>query len=413
MGKHRVLYFHHGGAIGGAPLSLLFLLQQLDRDRWEPVVIATRPGPVHDLYRQNNIPIYLADEVGGHLDDFSHTTLEWYNFRHWWPLPSRLLRFPQAVRNARRIVERFQPDLVHINSSTLAVAALGTSQAGVPLIWHIREPLARGYVGLRRAWLRRVIDRTAARVIAISRYDASHLIPSDRIRVIYNFVDFSRFDRSLSGDGVRAELGIASSAPLILMLGGVAEPKGTLPLIEAMRLLLQRRPDARLLIAGPPPQVAQGAGVRGLAKHLLRVDTYDRRVLAAVEQINPPGTVIFTGVRQDIPHLLAASDVLVFPSTVPHFARPVIEAAAMARPAVASNLGGPAELIVDGETGILVPPGDPSVLAGALLDLLGAPDQAAAMGEAAYCRARDLFNAERNAQATLAIYDELLSVTGD
>ncbi len=413
MGKRRVLYFHHGGAIGGAPLSLLFLLQRLDRSRWDPVVVATRPGPIHELYRRNNIPIYLADEVGGHLDDFSHTTLEWYTLRHWWPLPSRLLRFPQAVRNARRIVERFQPDLVHINSSTLAAAALGTSQAGVPLIWHIREPLARGYLGLRRAWLRRTIDRTAARVIAISQYDASQLITSDRIRVIYNFVDFSQFDRSLSGDRVRTELGIAEDAPLILMLGGVAEPKGTLPLIDAMRLLLQRRPDARLLIAGPPPQVAQGAGIRGLAKRLLRVDAYDRWVLAAVERVDPPGAVIFTGVRQDIPHLLAASNVLVFPSTVPHFARPVIEAAAMARPAVASKLGGPAELIVDGETGILVPPDDPSALAVALLDLLNAPDRAAAMGEAAYRRARDLFNAERNARATLATYDELLGASGD
>lgn len=412
----KILYFHHGGAIGGAPLSLLFLLRALDRSRYIPIVVTTRPGPIIDLYRHEGIETHVATDVStnveGRIDDFSHTTLEWYNHRHWWPLPGRLLRFGASIRNAQRIVERFQPDLVHLNSSTLAAAAIGTRRAGVPLVWHIREPLARGYLGLRRAWLRSVIHRTADRVVAISHHDAGRLLPSERIRVIYNFVDLAHFDRNLSGDAVRAELGIAPDAKVVVMLGGVAPPKGTLTLVRALPRVLAAHPGVRFLVAGPAPRTLDEGGVKGLAKRLLGVDAYQRRVIRALNETNAGDALTFTGVRQDIPQVIAASDLLIFPSTVPHFARPVIEAAAMAKPAIASDLGGPAELIVHGETGLLVPPNNPGALADAITELLNDPDRASEMGEAGYQRACKHFNAGVNARATLALYDEILAERG-
>ena len=102
--------------------------------------------------------------------------------------------------------------------------------------------------------------------------------------------------------------------------------------------------------------------------------------------------LIFTGIRRDVPDILAASDCVVFPSTVPHFARPIIEAAAMGVPSVASNLGGPQELVADGETGLLVHPRDPAALAHGIAEILCDPARARAMGEAAYQRARRLFD---------------------
>jgi glycosyltransferase involved in cell wall biosynthesis len=398
---HRILYIHHAGGIGGAPLSLLFLIRQLDRARFEPVVVTLRPGPVVDLYRAEGIETHVAQGI----DEFSHTTLEWYGGGDLWRLPGKLLHFWPSVVRTRRLIEQIRPDLVHLNSSTLAPSAIGAGLAGVPVVWHIREPLARGYLGLRRALLRRIIHRTAARVIAICRNDAAQLIPSDRIRVIYNFVDFRHFDRGLSGERVRAEFGIPPDAPLVVMLGGIMRPKGTLTLARALPALRQAVSNARALIAGPTAQPP--SGLRGLARSALRADVYQRRVLNAL--VGAPGeAVILAGVRDDVPELLAAADVLVFPSSVPHFARPIIEAAAMGIPAVASNLGGPDELIEHGQTGLLVPPGDPDALTGALARLLLDREAARAMGEAAYRRARVLFDAETNARATLDLYDELL-----
>jgi glycosyltransferase involved in cell wall biosynthesis len=401
----RILYIHHGGGIGGAPLSLLFLLRQLDRMRYEPIVVTLKPGPVVDLYRAEGIETFV--ETG--ISDFSHTTLEWYGGRDLWRLPGKLLRLPLSIHRAHFLIRRLQPDLVHLNSSTLAPAAIACTREGVPVVWHIREPLAQGYFGLRRHWLRQMIHRHAKRVIAICQHDADQLIPSERVRVIYNFVDFAHFDRSLDGSAVRAELGIAPQAPVVLMLGGVAQPKGTLVLIKALPLLLAELPEARVIVAGPPLREAESSSLKRLAKQILGVDHYSQQIRHTLESFRPEvrAALIFTGIRQDIPQLIAASDCVVFPSVVPHFARPLVEAAAMAKPGVASDLGGPRELILPGETGLLVPPDEPAALAAALAEVLSDPVAARRMGESAYRRARELFDARKNAAATITVYDEI------
>jgi glycosyltransferase involved in cell wall biosynthesis len=153
------------------------------------------------------------------------------------------------------------------------------------------------------------------------------------------------------------------------MLGGVSPPKGTLTFVRALPTVRAAQPDVRFLVAGPLPRTSVGGGARGLAKRLLGVGAYQRSVMRALSEADVGDSLIFTGVRQDIPQVLAASDVLVFPSTVPHFARPVIEAAAMGKPAIASDVGGPAELVVNGETGLLVPPKDAHALAEAIVEL--------------------------------------------
>ena len=413
----RVLYLHHGGGLGGAPLSLLYLIRQLDRTAYWPVVVTLKPGPVVELFQSEGIETYTDSSIS----DFSHTTLEWYGGADLWRLPGKLLSILPSIRHTRRLVERVMPDLVHLNSSTLAPSAIGAAEAGAPLVWHIREPLARGYLGLRRAWIRQVIDRYAERVIAICQHDAAQLIPSDRIRVVYNFVSFNQFDRSISGETIRAELSIPPDAPLVIMLGGVARPKGTLTLLRAIPIIRRSVPRAVTLVAGPPPHAPSGVAgslsllspgqlAKDVGKLVLGVEAYNNQVWRAWRAMRPTDreSIIFAGMRRDVPALLAACDLLAFPSSAPHFARPVIEAAAMGKPAVASNLGGPDELIVDGETGLLCPPDDPHALAGAIIELLANPDRAQAMGEAAYQRARRLFDAATNAAATTAIYDEVL-----
>jgi len=404
----RILYFHHGGGIGGAPLSLLYLLQRLDRSRYEPVVVTLKPGPVVDLFRSAGIETHI--EPG--ISDFSHTTLEWYGGREWWRLPGKLLRIMPSIHRARELVRSFSPALVHLNSSTLAPCAVACARERIPVVWHIREPLAQGVFGLRRALLRYVIDRYADRVIAISQYDAEQLIPSKRIHVIYNFVDFALFDRSLSGERVRTELGIPPDAPVVVMLGGAAEPKGALILVQAFPALRAAVPGVQAIIAGPPPCRAPEPGIKGIAKRLLGAYAYDEALLSALRQCDrsAQAALHFIGIRQDIPPILAAADCLAFPSVVPHFARPIIEAAAMGVPAVASDLGGPRELVLHGETGLLVPPNDPSALASALASILNDPVWGKAMGEMAYQRARSLFDAAANAAATVAMYGDVLGI---
>jgi glycosyltransferase involved in cell wall biosynthesis len=400
--SRRVVYVHHAGGLGGAPLSLLGLLRCLDRRCYDPVVLALAPGPAVDRFRAEGVETRVVAGAG----HFSHTELEWYGGADLWRLPIQAARFWPAVRRLRREFRALAPDLVHLNSSTLAAAAVAARRESIPVVWHVREPLAGGYLGLRRAWLARRIARDAARVIALSSFDAARLGPSARVRIVPNFVDFAEFDRRLDGAAARRDLGLDPQARVVTMLGGVSRSKGTLELVGAAGLVRRTEPGVVFLLAGPPPSLRARSPLRALARRALRVDAYDRRVLAAAAPLGT--TVRLIGLRPDVPRILAASDLVVFPSTVPHFARPVIEAGAMARPVVASRLGGPLELVEDGVTGLLVPPGDPAALAAAITRLLSDPDLAARLGEAAYRRARADFDADANARRTFAVYAEVL-----
>jgi glycosyltransferase involved in cell wall biosynthesis len=113
--------------------------------------------------------------------------------------------------------------------------------------------------------------------------------------------------------------------------------------------------------------------------------------------------------RADPERLMAAADLVVFPSTVPHFARPVIEAGAMARPVVASRLGGVEELVEDGRTGLLVPPRDPDALGDAIARVLLDPAMARRMGEAAHAAYLRRFAREPVMRQVMEVYDRVLA----
>lgn len=400
----RILYIHHGGNVGGAPLSLLYLLQQLDRTLYDPVVLCTSDGPVVERFRAEGIETHVSNG----FSDFSHTELVWYGGKLLWQLPGRLMNILPSVIATRRALRRFQPDLVHLNSSTLAASALAGSLEGVPVIWHIREPIAQGYVGIRRACLRRAINRFADSIIAISEHDAAQLIPCQRIRIIHNFVDFKTFDRGISAASTRTKLNISNSHIVVTMLGGCSEPKGTLPFVESLAIVRQQIPNVRFLVVGQEPNMGSVGSVRGWLRRIMQTDNYDRSVMMASAEAISSGDIIFTGVRSDIPHIIAASDILVFPSTVPHFGRPIIEAGAMAKPVVVSDIGGAQELVVHGETGLLVPPGDHASLARSIVSILTDPSRAQSMAESGYQLALNLFDAKTNASRTFAVYEEIL-----
>jgi len=174
-------------------------------------------------------------------------------------------------------------------------------------------------------------------------------------------------------------------------------------------LVRKKVPNTKFLVAGQPPIVGDSSRIKSLAKFILRTDEYDRQVMKAASDSIASGHIRFIGQRTDIPQILAASDLLVFPSVVPHFARPVIEAGAMAKPVIASRLGGPLELVNDGVTGVLTSPSDPAALADSIITLLTDPAKAKAMGEAGFALAKEKFNAEINAKKTFEIYDEIFS----
>jgi glycosyltransferase involved in cell wall biosynthesis len=136
--------------------------------------------------------------------------------------------------------------------------------------------------------------------------------------------------------------------------------------------------------------------------------SYQRELERTAERAGVRDRVVFAGARDDAGSLLAELDVLALPSWTEGLPLVVLEAMARRRPVVATPVGGTPEIVVDGETGLLVPPRDPRALAAALRRLLDDPQLRERMGEAGFARVRERFSADAMTERMLAIYDEVL-----
>lgn len=399
--KIRVCYFLHSGSVGGAPLSLLYLLQQMDRLRYEPIVVFLYDSPMRQRFQELGVQTHIAQG----MTYFSHTTGEAQSLRNprgW----LQVVNFIPSIWKSYRLVKSLRPDIVHANSSTLSPQVIGAKLAGAKVVWHIREHVLNGFFGLRKGLLVWVARRYADALITIMEDEGERLGALHKTTLIYNFVDFSYFDRKLR---VEVPVGGRQRPKTVVMLGGLDRIKGTLELAQACLLVQEQLSDVQFIVAGYGGDGAPKGPLnpRRWLSLLLGQGRYVDHVLKLSKPLHPKGLEL-VGVVKDVPSLLAQADLLVFPSTEPHFARPIIEAGAMAMPVVASDLEGPRELVEQGVTGLLVTPRDPEALAQAIVSILSNSERARAMGEAGYQRAQHLFNAHTNAQATFALYERVL-----
>jgi len=400
-----ILYIHHGSGTGGAPLSLCFLMRELDRSRYAPIVCChPAEKSAQDLFRR-----FGHETLGWKLERFAHSAAGWW--KPWSPrdlvLALRWARaFPASCRELSALLTKVRPDLVHLNSITLLPYAPTIARGGAKVVVHVREPASGGTLGVRRAWLRRIARKHVNAIIYICADNRDRLTGKDRVgRVVYNFVDFGEFDRGMDRKSARARLGIYDDRPVILFSGGSSSDiKGVIPLLHAVARVRDSLGRLTCLMPGtisaaPPPA--------GLLKRMVRGKLVEQNVQETIAALSLADAVVRSAFSHDMPTYYAACDVVAVPFTKPHFARAVIEAGAMAKPVVASRIGGVAEVVQDGVTGLLVEPGNVPQLADALRRVLTDSDLASRLGEGGFTQARMKFEARRNAAATVAVYEEL------
>ena len=181
----------------------------------------------------------------------------------------------------------------------------------------------------------------------------------------------------------------STGGPVVSIVGRLQAVKGHKVFLESARRVLLKRPDARFWVAG---------------------DGELRGELAAVaSRLGLTGAVWFLGYRNDIANVLASSDVVVCASSYESFPRCVLEALSLGRPVVATAVGGLPEIISDGETGMLVPPGDPEAMAAAIVRLLGDREVAQSLGTAGRKLIGERYTVEAQASAMAAFYREALA----
>ena len=403
----RVLFVHYHGCMAGSAQSLIDLAKGLSE-----LGVA-----VHLVFAQDGFMVKAAQRTGletsvlpmrGALFYGPHVPLHlrriWYFARY----------YRKAVKDFQAFLKEICPDIVHLNTSVLLPCAAGAQKAGVPVVWHVREII--GKHPYSRSAIVSFIESKADVVIATSQTVRNQFSPKTKVRVVHNAVDPVRFSpERISQREARQMLDLPDDRPIVGILGGVSPFKGHFVLFEAARQVVQSCPAALFLIVaeGLPPDYATswpGRIKRMLNKPLCGYDLLQDRIAEAGLDDN----FRFARYRTDVVPLLAAMDVLTFPSTAEEgFGRPVIEAMAMERVPVASRLGATQETIVDGETGLLVPPGDPKSLSEAIVRLLTDASLRRRMAEAGRRQVEQSFTLAQHVQSVRAVYDDVLAVSVD
>lgn len=310
---------------------------------------------------------------------------------------------PYMGRFADRLAAEWEdarPDVVHAHFWMSALAALeAAGPLGIPVVqtFHALGVVKRRHQGAadtspaRRLELERRIVRSVDRIVATCTDEVFELLrlgaDRRRISVVPCGVDLSLF----TPDGIAAPRSRATAR--IVSIGRLVERKGVGNVVEA----LAATPAAELVIAGGPAMTALGA------------DPEARRLQAVAREAGVEGRVTLTGrlAREQVPALLRSADVVVTVPWYEPFGIVPIEAMACGVPVVASAVGGMIDTVVDGVTGLHVPPRDTEALAGALDHLLERPDLCRRLGRAGVIRARQRYGWDGITGATREVYGDV------
>lgn len=369
-----VFFVDHARELGGAEHSLLLLLQHLDRQRFRPH-LACGGNPLAHRAAGLGVPVHTV--ALPRLRRSLSWTRDWMN-------GARALAAHARAADARLFV-----------ANTVRAAlytALAARLTGLPFVWHMRD-FWLSEERPRLLWADRlgkaILSAAACCVIANSHSTAAHLPCSHKVAVIYNGIDTARYTSQMDGGPFRQQYAIPYAAPLIGVVGRLRPWKGQARFLRAAARIARARPDAWFTIVGGTILDADRSYARALQRMATDLGMIDR--------------VVFTGQLADVRPALAAMDVFVHPGDAEPFGLVTVEAMAMGKPVVAFSHGALPEIVEEGVSGLLAPPGDEEALAQAVLALLSDEEWRAAMGRAGRARVERAFTAGRMAAEVAAV----------
>jgi glycosyltransferase involved in cell wall biosynthesis len=373
----RILYFESSSGCSGSAGALASLINNLDRKRFTPVVLVTNYGTKIETIRDAEISKIKGYKEPEKPNIFSMLAL----------LKNTLVT---TIKILVRIWRK-KITLVHINTNiTLGIPAiLAAKICGVPCVSHIRE--TRKLIK-RELLFAKLINKTIVlNKEAYSNYNLN--IDKNRLSLIYDGLNLEEY-RNFKSTCFREEYNL-NSAMLIGSIGRIVEGKGQKEFVLVAKEILEKKQNIKFVITG---DAKTGP------------DAYFKNVKELAASNNLDESLIFTGWREDVKNVLSALDIFVFTSTTYAEGLPniIIEAMALAKPVVSTRIAGPADIVVDGKTGFLVPAGDIRTMANKIIYLLEHPDIARRMGEEGRKRAEELFDIKKQVKKIEALYQEVL-----
>ncbi|WP_027456822.1 glycosyltransferase [Dechloromonas agitata] len=357
----RILHTESSKGWGGQENRTLNELITM-RDRGHTLAVVSRPGArILDRAKEAGFETFVVD-MRGAID-----------------LP--------AIIRLRSVMKRFKADIVNTHSgrdTQLAGMAARTmiNRPAIVRTRHLALPITSKFT----------YSVLPDHVVTVSKYVENYLVeagvPREGITTIPTGVDFSRYDRSTVQGNLREELGLPAETLLVGTVAILRAKKGHADILDAAPEVLKRFPNAHFVFAGDGPQT----------------DNLKARITADGLE----GRIHLLGLRRDVTNVLASLDVFVLPTHQEALGTAFIEAGAMGLPAVASNVDGVPEVILNGKTGYLVPAHDGKALIEPISRLLADPVLRQSMGANATEFVRRKFAREVMAQGMEALYERLL-----
>lgn len=371
----KVLYPIINGEVSGGNIVCLNLIDEALSRGWEVVVNSPTDGAFCNMLRERRVSIY-------HLNT------------------NRSFRWDAAWKMAE-IIKREQIHLVHVHApfagSTLA--CLAGKIANVPVIVHahLQDPLSsnlliKNYQKMMSWWTSRVCCNA---VISVSQQVKNELIAEGfdarKFHVVYNGTPLTH--SQIEPKAIRHNLNISDDVFIVVHVGRLCKAKGQHILLQAASILRQSNKKIVYLIIGNDLE-QNGAYLEHLKDMATELEVND--------------IVQFLGQRFDVPQILAAADLLVLPSFSEGLPLVILEAMAAEKPVIATSVGGVSEIVIHEETGLLIPVGDASALAEAILWMVKNPFDARMIGSKALEMVKTSFSVEKMQQEVFDIYEKVL-----
>jgi len=366
----RVLYVVNNLGVGGAEHVLLGLASGLDRSMYDPTVVSVGPNlALAPKFVAAGVPVIC--------------------------LNTKVKADPRGYVRLVRLVRELAPDILHgfLWRSNMFCRYAGR-RCRVPTV--VTSEHSMRVDGPIREWINRRTAAGSSAVVCVSRAVLRHMrdsvgIPERLLRVIYNGVDLSRFAPCADKRSARDSLGLPPDGPVIGTVARHTEEKRIDRFVEMARLIGKVLPEASFITAGEGPKLAW------------LTDLARRR----------DAKVRFLGYRDDVPLVLGALDVFVLTSQTEGLPMAVIEAMAVELPIVSMLVGGVAEMVRNGQDGVLVKQGDIRAVADGVLDLLQSRETRARMGRSARRRVMSLVSLDAVVAKHERLYEELLGARVD
>ncbi|WP_316820135.1 glycosyltransferase family 4 protein [Pedobacter gandavensis] len=370
--KIKILQAIRQGKVGGGETHVLDLVNELDKQVFESVVLSFTEGPMVDRLRSDGFKVYVVP------------TEKPFNYKVW-----------KAVR---KIVEQEKIDLIHAHGTRANSNTFSTAKSlGIPLIYTVHgwsfHPDQSSTVKIIRTLSERFLVKMANRTICVSQSNLKEGLskfPMHDAQVILNGINQQKFNPDQQFKDVRKELGIPAEAVLIGYIARITAQKEPLNFLRG--------------IAQVPTDLN--------AKYLIVGDgELKSEMLELASSLNLNDRLIFQDFRSDIPDILNAVDIFCLPSLWEGLPIALLEAMAMKKAIIATEIDGIIDLIHPGENGVLIPISNPDKIAEAISLLIEDPVLRTKLGEQAGATVREKFNVDKMTRSVEDVYKALVPLT--